>query len=155
MKCQCDEPGHCPVFNRRMVGKLYAICRGTSDLTEARRMDYIRSWSGENAPRGAADDGPYPCKHRGTQAASVPYGGIGSMVARFFKMTGIAAAVKALAQDCRCTTREEWLNRFYPKGVVQVFECEVHGECVWHQSVADELKTRKARGCDECGDRVV
>jgi hypothetical protein len=69
--CQCEAPGHCPIFNRPIVGRLWQICRGinaTPPLTEAYRLLWLEPvQSGEQVEAGSSlsSDRSRPCKHRG------------------------------------------------------------------------------------------
>jgi hypothetical protein len=59
MNCTCAQPGDCPRFDKRMVGRLYQICQGTCvpghenydpavpPLTWEKRDAYLARWSNE------------------------------------------------------------------------------------------------------------
>ena len=60
-KCQCTQPGHCPVFKRLIVGRLWQICQGIDcppQLTEAYRLLWEASPPSPARPRG-------PCRKLG------------------------------------------------------------------------------------------
>lgn len=42
MKCQCENPGFCPLFNRVMKGRPYELCNEDSELGEKYRQKYLK-----------------------------------------------------------------------------------------------------------------
>lgn len=45
MKCTCSKPGYCPRFDRKMVGRLYQICRDECDPPCPNRLAYTERWT--------------------------------------------------------------------------------------------------------------
>ena len=58
MKCECEQPGYCERFQRRMVGRLHDICQGKV-LTPEQCAAYRASWSGQSES--------LECVHRGEE----------------------------------------------------------------------------------------
>lgn len=65
--CDCTEPGFCPRFQRRMVGRLFDICRGTSGLRPEVEERYRKLWLAE-AGNGEPAHETFDCIHRGPRS---------------------------------------------------------------------------------------
>lgn len=61
--CDCTEDGHCARYNRQMVGRLRAICRGEAvDPGEAAK--YRALWLAEKHEKAGTTPGNTDCPHR-------------------------------------------------------------------------------------------
>lgn len=41
MECQCEKEGWCQRYNCNMTGRMYQICKGTSGLSEEKRLAFL------------------------------------------------------------------------------------------------------------------
>lgn len=75
MKCECDGPGYCPIFQRPMSPHLIRICRGEL-LTKSEREAIRANWRANPLPApGAPVPMPAPrgpCTHFGSELRRQP-----------------------------------------------------------------------------------
>lgn len=44
--CQCSEPGHCPVFDKPVMGRWFEHCKGTSGVASEKRQNFLAILAG-------------------------------------------------------------------------------------------------------------
>lgn len=129
--CECAQAGWCERYQRRMFGRLYAICRGEAltpekcaayrEIWAAQAHDasfaaqFARDWS--NTERIRSEQ--FACVHRGGQLRQIACGQCGGR--------GL---------------------------VVDVFACEVHRECTVGSAGMATAEQRRLKSCLRCEDRV-
>lgn len=95
-RCRCRKPGYCPVFDRRMEGRHYEICRDECERPCPNRLGYLKRWS---------------------QLAN-RIEGLGDIVNLVTRATGIKSIVKKRLKGCGCGSkksgRHKWLNDKFP-----------------------------------------
>lgn len=69
MECSCANPDFCPIFQMKMTGRPYAICRGENVAPQTREK-YLTLWA--NRAKGGVVLKPSPptfitCQHRGEE----------------------------------------------------------------------------------------
>ena len=105
MTCQCPIQGYCPVFRRRMLGRMWEICSGKCSVPDEVRFEYIALWAHQAGEQQAtimtmlADWFPSIRQARGA----------GDIVAKLLSFVGAKTGA-----DCKCDERQAWLNQLFP-----------------------------------------
>jgi len=128
-ECQCDSPGHCPIYGLYMGPTLHKRCQrsqpfrdqflGVAELTKVKLSPESRAEMTQRRADGQIIDSAIKeLKLEGVSLDEVPEG-LGDTVEKVLSKFGITPQLMekvAGMKGCKCAERKKWLNKVFPYG---------------------------------------
>jgi len=133
-ECQCESPGHCPVYNQTMGPTLHSKCQHSQGFRDtylymkrqqqAERPELQRQRRKKRAEEKKAgkqfDLAIEELKEEGISLNEIEASeGLGDTVEKVLSKFGITSKlIEKIAgiKECRCQERKKWLNKIFPYG---------------------------------------